>query len=53
MDFPRDAHRALNADLLDAIEEWRNPVVASEEAPATQLLIDSILAQAARGFARS
>ena len=43
MDFPHDAHRALMADFLDAIEEGRDPTVSGEEALATQMLIDAIL----------
>lgn len=48
MDFPHDAHRAVLADFLDAIEQDRDPVVTGEEALASQRLIADILA-AARG----
>lgn len=46
MDFPHDAHRALIADFLDAIETGRDPQVTGEEALATQRLIDEVLARA-------
>lgn len=44
MDFPHDAHRAVIADFLDAIEQQRDPVVTGEEALASQRLVDDILA---------
>ncbi len=44
MDFPNDAHRALLADFLDAVERDRDPAVTGEDALATQRLIDAILA---------
>lgn len=50
MDFPHDAHRAVIADFLDAIETARDPVVTGEEALASQRLVDDIL-KAARGGA--
>lgn len=43
MDFPHDAHRAVIADFLDAIEQGRDPVVTGEEALASQRLVDDIL----------
>lgn len=43
MDFPHDAHRAVIADFLDAIESEDEPVVTGEEALASQRLIDAIL----------
>jgi predicted dehydrogenase len=43
MDFPNDAHRAVLADFLDALEAGRDPAVSAEEALATQELIDAIL----------
>ena len=49
MDFPNDAHRAVLADFLDAIESGRDPAVSGEEALATQELIDAVLA--CSGFA--
>jgi predicted dehydrogenase len=45
MDFPHDAHRALIADFLEAIRESRDPAVTGEDALATQMLIDAILAK--------
>lgn len=45
MDFPNDAHRAVLADFLDALEAGRDPAVSGEEALATQELIDSVLAR--------
>ncbi|MCO5089570.1 Gfo/Idh/MocA family oxidoreductase [Bosea sp. (in: a-proteobacteria)] len=47
-----DAHRAVIADFLDAIELGRDPVVTGEEALASQTLVDAIL-QAARHEARA
>jgi predicted dehydrogenase len=47
MDFPHDAHRAVLADFLDAIEQDRDPMVTGEEALASQRLIADILAAAA------
>lgn len=44
MDFPHDAHRAVIADFLDAIEAKRDPVVTGEEALTSQRWIDVILA---------
>ena len=44
MDFPHDAHRAVIADFLDAIEAGRDPVVTGEEALTSQRWIDAILA---------
>lgn len=46
MDFPHDAHRALIADFLDAIEQGRDPAVTGEEALATQALIEDVLTKA-------
>lgn len=43
MDFPHDAHRAVIADFLDAVETGRDPVVTGEEALASQRLVDDIL----------
>lgn len=48
MDFPHDAHRAVIADFLDAVETGRDPVVTGEEALTSQRWIDAILA-AGRG----
>ena len=49
MDFPHDAHRAVIADFLDAIEQGRDPIVTGEEALASQRLVDDILATARSG----
>jgi predicted dehydrogenase len=43
MDFPNDAHRAVLADFLDAVETGRDPAVTGEEALATQELIETVL----------
>ncbi len=46
MDFPHDAHCALLADFLDAIEAGRDPRVTGEEALASQELVEAVLARA-------
>ena len=48
MDFPNDAHRAVLADFLDAIEGHRDPAITGEDALASQQLIDTILAVSSR-----
>lgn len=48
MDFPNDAHRAVLADFLDAIEADRDPAITGEDALASQRLIDTILATSRR-----
>ena len=48
MDFPHDAHRAVIANFLDAIESGGDPVVTGEEALASQRLIDGILTASRR-----
>ena len=48
MDFPHDAHRAVIADFLDAIESGGDPVVTGEEALTSQRLIDGILTASRR-----
>jgi predicted dehydrogenase len=45
MDFPHDAHRAVIADFVAAVEEGRDPRVTGEDALATQELIEAILAK--------
>jgi predicted dehydrogenase len=45
MDFPHDAHRAVIADFVAAVEEGRDPSVTGEDALATQELIEAILAK--------
>ena len=44
MDFPHDAHRALIADFVDAIQGRRQPTVSGEEALASQRLVSAVLA---------
>ena len=46
MDFPHDAHRAVLADFVDALETGRDPAVTGEEALASQRVVDEILAAA-------
>ena len=46
MDFPNDAHRAVLADFIEAVQSGRDPAVTGEEALASQRLVDAILAQA-------
>ena len=46
MDFPNDAHRAVLADFLDAIEQGRDPRVTGAEALASQELVEAVLARA-------
>ena len=43
MAFSHDAHRAVLADFLDAIEQQREPAIPGEEALATQRIIDAIM----------
>ncbi len=47
MDFPHDAHRAVLADFVAAIAEDRDPAVTGEDALATQVLIEAIIAAGA------
>ncbi len=49
MDFPHDAHRAVIADFLDAIEQDRDPVISGEEALASQRLIGEVLSKGGWG----
>jgi predicted dehydrogenase len=46
MQFAHDAHRALIADFLDALDEERDPRANGAEGAATQHLIETILASA-------
>ena len=48
MDFPHDAHRALHADFIDALDEERAPRVTGRDALAVHRFIDALVA-AARG----
>jgi predicted dehydrogenase len=43
MDFPHDAHRALLADFLDALDAGRSPSVSGEQALQVHRLIDALL----------
>jgi predicted dehydrogenase len=47
MAFPHDYHRALIADLLDALDEGREPEINGEEALKVHRLIDALLAASA------
>jgi UDP-N-acetyl-2-amino-2-deoxyglucuronate dehydrogenase len=47
MAFPHDAHRALLADFLDALEEDRDPRVTGREALRVHRLIDAVLRSSA------
>ena len=49
MDFPHDAHRAVLADFLDAIEAGTQPRVTGREALASQELVDAVLRAASPG----
>jgi predicted dehydrogenase len=48
MAFSHEAHRAVLSDLLDAIEQGRDPAVPGEDALATQRVIESILERGGR-----
>jgi UDP-N-acetyl-2-amino-2-deoxyglucuronate dehydrogenase len=49
MAFPHDAHRALLADFLDAIDHDRSPRVPGREALRVHHLIDAVLRASAEG----
>ena len=49
MAFPHDAHRALLADFLDAIEQDRSPRVTGREALRVHRFIDAVLCAATEG----
>ena len=49
MAFPRDYHRALIADFLDALDEGRAPAASGAEALKVHRLIDALLASGATG----
>jgi predicted dehydrogenase len=49
MAFSHDAHKALIADFLDAIDEDRAPTVNGREALKVQRLIEALLRSAAEG----
>ena len=48
MDFPHDAHRALHADFIDALENRRAPRVTGRDALEVHRFIDAVAAAAAR-----
>lgn len=47
MAFSHEAHKALIADFLDAVDEGRDPITAGREAIRVQVLIEAILQSAA------
>ena len=49
MDFPHDAHRALHADFIDALDEDRAPRVTGRDALAVHRFIDAVVAAAREG----
>jgi predicted dehydrogenase len=49
MAFPNDAHKALIADFLDAIDNNREPEVSGRAALRVHLLIDALLQSAEQG----
>jgi predicted dehydrogenase len=49
MAFPHDAHRALLADFLDALDHDREPRVTGREALRVHHLIDAVLRASAEG----
>ena len=51
MAFPHDAHRALLADFLDALDENRSPRPSGREALRVHHLIDALLRSSAEGRA--
>jgi predicted dehydrogenase len=46
MAFSHEAHKALIVDVLDALDEDREPVVSGREALKVQVLIDALLRSA-------
>ena len=46
MDFPHDAHRALHADFIDALEDGRAPRVTGRDALEVHHFIDALVAAA-------
>jgi predicted dehydrogenase len=49
MAFSHEAHKALIADFLDAVEEGRDPAVSGREALKVQVLIESLLRSSDEG----
>ncbi len=50
MDFPNDAHRAVLADFLDAIEQGRAPRAGGREVLKVHRFIDALLGSAKTGM---
>jgi UDP-N-acetyl-2-amino-2-deoxyglucuronate dehydrogenase len=51
MAFPHDAHRALLADFLDALDEGRDPQASGREALRVHRFIDAVLRSSQEGRA--
>ena len=51
MDFPHDAHRALHADFIDALENRRAPRGTGRDALGVHRFIDALVAAARTGTA--
>ena len=51
MAFSHEAHKALIADFLDALDGNREPEVSGREALKVQVLIEALLRSAADGRA--
>lgn len=51
MAFSHDAHRALIADFLDALDAGREPLISGAEALAVHRLIAAVLRSAETGCA--
>ena len=51
MDFPHDAHRALHADFIDALENRRAPRVTGRNALGVHRFIDALVEAARTGTA--
>jgi UDP-N-acetyl-2-amino-2-deoxyglucuronate dehydrogenase len=49
MAFSHEAHKALLADFLDALDQDRDPTVSGREALKVQVLIEAMLRSAAEG----
>jgi predicted dehydrogenase len=49
MAFSHEAHKALIADFLDAVEEGRDPAVSGREALKVQVLIEALLRSSDEG----
>ena len=51
MDFPHDAHRALHADFIDALDNRRAPRVTGRDALGVHRFIDALVEAARTGTA--